>query len=67
MVGHKINESRRDKMFKLNDWVSFRSRLGKVKEVKKVNLTWTKYVIYKVEFSVDEPTEWINGMYLVKA
>jgi hypothetical protein len=67
MVGHKINESRRDKMFKINDYVLFRSRLGKILEVKNINLTWTKYVIYKVEFAKDEPIEWINGMYVVKA
>ena len=62
---HKINEFNVKKI-KVGDNVKFRSNLGKVLDKKLINLTWTKYTIFKVEFSENEPIEWINGMYLVK-
>jgi len=64
MKAHKINEG--GKMFKKEDFVRFRGRLGIVKEVKLVNAIYVKYTLYKVEFE-DSITEWVNSMYLVKA
>lgn len=64
MKGHKINESR-IKMFKKDDEVRYKGRIGIVVEIKDIDLGWTTYKIYKVEFEFDE-FEWINERYLVK-
>jgi hypothetical protein len=64
MKGHKINE--KVNMMKLNDYVKFRGKLGKIIDVRVHKLSWTTYTLFKVEFDDDNPFEWINKDYLVK-
>lgn len=57
-------------MVKFNDgdWVRFRGNLGMVTDIKEITvpLPMKNYLLYKVEFD-EQPSEWINEMYLVKA
>lgn len=46
-------------MFKREDLVRFRGRLGIVQDVRKIDLSWTKYILYKIEFEFDE-FEWVK-------
>lgn len=57
------------KLFKIGDTVRFRERLGKIEDIREVELKkytgMNNYNLYKVKFEFDS-FEWINEMYLTK-
>ena len=51
---------------KLNDLVKYKEKLGVIVDKRVHVLSYTSFILYKVEFKENEPSEWINEVYLTK-